>query len=303
MVKKIDLIYVDISPTKNKGDTPNCLLLKFFGDAYRLHFKSLAVRNQFEKLLYTLCEEEVQDAVLRMDIDISAPPPAIPTPRQPNSESDKIKSLLSENSHLSQQLAKISRSANPLLSKPHSKGKIIFVFYGPPCTGKTSLARHIIQHCRSVLKILCAYIPEASLRVSSVNPTPGIPSTSYSPLSQMDLLFARALIETVLSTEDPHYDLVLIDGTFEGTVSSFLQTLTELSKQIIPVCCYAPFTLRQERNRTQSSIQPCHSFELTALGSIFVDTSKPLSDVYDTQILPIISALGFEASHSTKQPT
>lgn len=307
LMKKVDLLYVEMSTTKNRGDTPNSLLLKMFGEPYCLNFKLLSCRKQFEGLIATMQDLEVESAVRRMNIDIASCLPPVPARRKTGEDDpEKVQSLLTENSHLAQQLAKISISSASGITgrvkstrgKPEEK-KIVFLFYGPRFAGKTTLAKYFIHHCRDTLQTNCAYIAEDQLHITALDPTQkrnlSLPGSAVAPVDQQ---FGHNLVQAVLATEIPRYEFIVIDGSFRRRpeLDSLLTMLEEQNVQTISVCCYGPYSLRQQRNKDNETISQCQPFQMPAKSSIFVDTSKPVSEIFQTQFIPVLSALGFAPS-------
>ena len=293
--------------------------MKIFGEQHTIVFKSSSTRDKWAGLLRGLVTKEVEDSVRRLGIDLSDES-VLPdkVKKSKGSESDKMKALLNENTHLTEQLAKISHSmlapkalAPPVESSPartprsrqrrgsHIQEKpsprirvqppTILLFYGPRFSGKTDLAKCFVNHFRDK-DIRCAYVHEKQLSLSALDPTMRQRKID-ADLQLANVSITKALLQSILDISSPSpYQYIIVDGEFYETddLNALRAVLDQLKARLIVCCCYAPLTVRKERNLKDLEVRQCKPFEMPAKG-VFVDMNKSAQDILENQILPILS--------------
>merc|ERR1712137_440592 len=105
-----------------------------------------------------------------------------------------------------------------------------------------------------------------------------------------DLQFANFTITVAMikSMIELRYRYVIIDGEFsdKNARNAVLSAMAHFSIKKVICCCYAPLTLRKERNLKDVEVRQCQAFNLPPSG-VFIDTSKPIEEAM-AQILPLL---------------
>merc|ERR1711862_268384 len=102
----------------------------------------------------------------------------------------------------------------------------------------------------------------------------------------------RSLLQSIIDIQNPaRYKYIIIDAEFyDRDIShSVYAVIDQLRAKKLVCCCYAPLTIRKERNLKDVEVRQCKAFELPPKG-VFVDTSKPVAEILQGQILPLLAS-------------
>lgn len=256
VVKRVDLLYMDISSVKSKENTGNRLQVKLFGEPHTFVFDHSNTREKWANLLRGLITKEVEETVRRLNIDLTEETTLLPPERsrKVEGESEKMISLLNENSSLTQQLAKISlamkttsnqtispnkpdespvktprkqsnkRGSNIMLNTSTTTKRssqdfcsdypMVLFFYGPRFSGKTTLSKSIIEHYQKEGAV-CAYIHEDQLSLSNFDYT--LKSRKFeenNSFVQPNISILKSLLQSIVDFKNPSFKFIIIEGEF-----------------------------------------------------------------------------------------